>query len=194
MWTFFARRVRANPSYYGAVSGEDSDVESFLFSVARDTLKLLQEHGCIETDDNGAEIDGDVRATCLGVAGSKYYLKYQTPKQMDFGLRQSAKIILQEMKDDSADLNSRDQSLSDKLRLRPVSSSSRVDEVSVAWLLYTLSCTHEFDELPVRHNEEILNEELSDKLMWGPDTSAVLAQGGKSSYTNPEVYADPHTK
>ena len=190
MWTFFARRVRANPSYYGAASGGDSDVESFLFSVAGDTLKLLQEHGCIETDDN----DDDVRATCLGVAGSEYYLKYQTPKQMDFGLRESAKMIMREMKDDSADLNSRHQGLSNKSRLRPVSSSSRVDEVAVAWLLYTLACTHEFDELPVRHNEEILNEELSDKLMWGPDTSAVLAQGGKSSYTNPEVYADPHTK
>jgi activating signal cointegrator complex subunit 3 len=189
MWTFFARRVKANPSYYGANSAEDSDVESFLFSVSKDTLKMLQEHGCVEIDGDRDELDGDVLTTSLGAAASEYYLTYRSPKQMQFGVRQCAKIILQEMKD-SEDLGHKS---SDSLQ-RPFLRPSRVDEVAVAWLLYTLSCTHEFDELPVRHNEEILNEELSDRLMWGPDTASVLSTDGKSNYTNPEVYADPHTK
>jgi len=63
----------------------------------------------------------------------------------------------------------------------------------LAWLLYSLSSTHEFDELPVRHNEEILNEQLSDELMWGPDTQSILS-GSRDQYYNPEIYEDPHTK
>lgn len=194
MWTFFARRVRANPSYYGATSGGDSDVETFLFSVAKDTLRKLREHSCIESEGIGDDIHGDMRATCLGVAGSEYYLKHQTPKQIDFGLRESAKIIQREINLDPTGSKSREQNLSVEPHIHPISSSRRIDEVSVAWLLYTLACTHEFDELPVRHNEEFLNEELSKQLMWGPDVSAILSQDGKSSYINPEVYADPHTK
>jgi hypothetical protein len=60
--------------------------------------------------------------------------------------------------------------------------------------MYCMCCTHEFDELPVRHNEEFLNEELSKSVMWGADTSAVLSLDGKAGHVDSAVFADPHTK
>jgi hypothetical protein len=68
-----------------------------------------------------------------------------------------------------------------------------VDDLSAAWLLYSLCSTHEFDEHPVRHNEEHLNEELSRKLKWGPDTSQLLSSGSLVRH-NPTIFQDPHTK
>jgi Sec63 Brl domain len=77
---------------------------------------------------------------------------------------------------------------------RSFSAMSPAAELTVAWLFYTIACTHEFDELPVRHNEEILNEQLSGGLMWGADTSGLQSSKQSLSYINPDVYADPHTK
>jgi activating signal cointegrator complex subunit 3 len=193
MWTFFARRVRANPSYYGAASAEDSDVESFLFLVAKETLEKLQEHGCITADDEVDDEIFDVRASSLGIAASQNYLEYRTPKQMQLGLRESAQVLLREI-NNAEDRKSPGQHGSQDLRLHSFQRPERVDEVSIAWLLYTLACTHEFDELPVRHNEEFLNEELSRRLRWGPDTTAVLDSEGTARNMNPDVYADPHSK
>ena len=181
MWTFFARRVKANPSYYGAKSSSSDHVEEFLSLVADTTLNNLRNEGCVEIDEND-----DVKASTLGKACSEYYLDHKTPKQMQFGLRQCAKLIAAENPsiDDSGKAPS----------LRPLVRSDRLDEVSIAWLLYSLCATHEFDELPVRHNEEFLNEELSEAVMWGPDTSAVMSKDGRAGYIDPEVYEDSHTK
>eukprot|EP00533_Pseudo-nitzschia_delicatissima_P004937 CAMPEP_0116093678 /NCGR_PEP_ID=MMETSP0327-20121206/8726_1 /TAXON_ID=44447 /ORGANISM="Pseudo-nitzschia delicatissima, Strain B596" /LENGTH=2143 /DNA_ID=CAMNT_0003585231 /DNA_START=152 /DNA_END=6583 /DNA_ORIENTATION=- len=181
VWTFFARRVKANPSYYGAKSSSQEHVEEFLSSVADETLTKLQGEGCIEIDDTDT-----VKASTLGRAASEFYLNHRTPKQMQFGLRQCAKMIIAEKPSIGA--------LGKIPTLRPLVRSKRLDEVSIAWLLYTLCCTHEFDELPVRHNEEYLNEELSEDLMWGANTSAVLSKDGRAGYIDTEVYADSHTK
>lgn len=189
-WTFFARRVKMNPSYYGAESASDEHVELFLLSVIKDTLKSLKKHGCVEVDDID-EVGSAVQNTILGAACSKFYLRHETPKQMQFGVRQACKIILKELEAEEGYLKER---ASDKAELLPFLRSTRVDEVSAAWLLYSLVCTHEFDELPVRHNEEILNEQLSENLMWGPDTAPILSNNDGYHHVNPEVFADPHTK
>jgi activating signal cointegrator complex subunit 3 len=173
MWTFFTQRVRANPSYYGAALAENSDVESFLFMVAKETLEKLLEHGCITANNEVDDDNFDVRDSSLGIAASQFYLDYRSPKQMQLGLRELAQVLLREM-NDAGDRKSPGQHGSEHLLLHYFQRLERVDEVSIAWLLYTLACTHEFDELPVRHNEEFLNEELSRRLMWGPDTAAVL--------------------
>jgi len=180
VWTFFARRVKANPSYYGAKSSSPDHVEEFLSLVATEALEKLKEEGCIEIDKND-----HVHASILGKATSEFYLNHRTAKQMQFGLRQCAKMILLEK-------TCIDTQKENKLKLRPLVRSSRLEEVSIAWLLYALCCTHEFDELPVRHNEEFLNEELSESVMWGADTSAV--RSGSRGYIDSEVYGDSHTK
>jgi replicative superfamily II helicase len=187
MWTFFARRVKANPSYYGAKSRSDSDVEDFLLSVATDSLIKLKDQGCVIT--NGDEIEDEVQATTLGLTGSSFYLKHSTPKQMQFGLREAARLIIEEMKR-SDDVTIYDNEVS----LQPYSPTDRIEELSVSWLLYSLSFSHEFDELPVRHNEEVLNEQLSEYLIWGADTAAVQSTESNYIYRSPDVFLDPHTK
>ena len=109
---------------------------------------------------------------------------------MQFGLRECAKILAAQIKLDTK----MGSEFSTSLTARPLLRTKRADEISMAWLLYTIACTHEFDELPVRHNEESLNEELSKSLMWGPDTSRVLSPNGRSAYVNAEIYAQAHTK
>ena len=188
-WTFFARRVKANPSFYGATSSSDSAVEEFLLSVAKDTITKLQSEGCLITE--GDEVDDNVQPTTLGIASSGFYLKYNTPKQMQFGLREAARLVMEEVKS-SADF--KDYEKQSLVGLSPFLPSSRIDELSISWLLYSLSSSHEFDELPVRHNEEVLNEEMSDRVAWGADTASVQSPESNYIYRSPDVYADPHTK
>jgi hypothetical protein len=114
-------------------------------------------------------------------------LMFATPKQMEFGARVANKLILQVLEREG----SGEKHLTTEQS--PFWRPSRVDEVLAAWILYTLCSTHEFDEHPVRHNEEYMNEELSHKLKWGPDTSSLISNGDPSRY-NPAVFQDPHTK
>ncbi|GBG84220.1 hypothetical protein CBR_g38192 [Chara braunii] len=53
------------------------------------------------------------------------------------------------------------------------------DETSVEGLLHVLCAASEFNELPVRHNEDKLNEELAQDVRWAVD---------------PRTFDDPHTK
>ena len=190
-WTYFARRVKKNPMYYGAESSSPEHIEARLLDFVKESVGALRAEGCVEIQalDEFSEID----PTALGIAASQYYLSHRTPKQMQVGIREGRKIILKAMKDyvDETSENAKMEGL-----LQPFTQLRRVDEPSIAWLLFALCSTHEFDELPVRHNEEHLNEDLSKDVMWGPDVADVLA-GNKSTqrqYRNPEIYLDPHTK
>ncbi|KAL7563665.1 hypothetical protein ACA910_013398 [Epithemia clementina (nom. ined.)] len=182
-WTFYGRRVRGNPSYYGLESASDDHVEAHFAQTIKDTLKQLEAQGCIENKD-----DEQLVPTALGLACSNYYLDHRTPKQMLFGIREARQIISSFVKKESLAVD-----LSAENSFAPLIRGELVENISCAWLLYTLCSTHEFDELPVRHNEEHLNEELSDGVMWGPDTQQLLSSGGKV-YRDPDIFADPHTK
>lgn len=189
-WTFFARRVKGNPSYYGAKSSSKEDVEEFLTQVATESLDMLKEESCIEISD-----DENVKVTVLGKATSEYYLDHRTAKQMEFGLKECAKLIMAE-KNNSVGNNDDKQfgPSSNSSKLHPITRSVRMEEGSIAWILYSLCSTHEFDEIPVRHNEQFLNQDLSASVMWGADTSIVLSSDGKAGHVDLEAYADPHTK
>lgn len=188
-WTFFARRVKANPAYYGAETGSDEDVLARLQAFIADSFSRLRESGCIENVSKDAE---EIRPTILGMASSQFYLQHRTPKQMQIGLRQARKIILNALAEEGMakipPLGSGSQP-----KLSPLVRSLKVDELSIAWLLYVLCSTHEFDELPVRHNEEFLNQELCGDLMWGADTASLLS-GSNGHRRDIEIFQDPHTK
>lgn len=194
-WTFFARRVKSNPSYYGLESLADDGLEDFLLSIAQEALRKLKENGCI--DFKGDNQNACVAITSLGFAASNYYLLYETPKQMQFAVREARKIIMKEVLEAKRLGNSKKNvELSDTNCLLSTTvfvRSPKLDEISTAWLLYSLSSTREIDELPVRHNEEYLNKELSSTLAWGPDASSVLSDK-KDRYINEDIFGDPHTK
>ena len=187
-WTFFARRLKANPSYYGAKISEEGDsTESFLLSVVQETLDMLKNEKCVTILGDMKDIACEIQPSSLGAASSEFYLQYRTPKQMQFGLNECSRMLLRD-RVDRMDMEMKSG------KARPLSIGKDEDERSIAWILYTMACTHEFDELPVRHNEEILNEELSRSLMWGPDTTKLESSNGSSSYVDPDIYAQSHTK
>ena len=90
-WTFYARRLKMNPTYYGATSSEDDDIESFLLTVVQDSTKKLEENGCINIDKS-AGTDASISTTPLGRAASNFYLNHATPKQMLNGARSLRKV------------------------------------------------------------------------------------------------------
>jgi len=194
-WTFYARRVAANPSYYGAASSKDKDVNSFLLSVVQNTTVKLVEHGCIDADNKEDDVNRALQPTTLGQTASNYYLQYRTPKQMLFGVKEARKLVMAciEESDQSLQVGSVSPNQTD---LKPFVRPTRVDEVTTAWILYALASTHEFDELPVRHNEEHLNVTLCEDVMWGADTSALIMNGRnkRQAEVSLDVMADPHTK
>ena len=190
-WTYFARRVKKNPMYYGAESSSPEHIEARLLDFVKESVGALRAEGCVEIQ--ALDEFSEINPTALGIAASQYYLSHRTPKQMQVGIREGRKIILKAMKNhvDETSENAKMEGI-----LQPFTQLRHVDEPSIAWLLFALCSTHEFDELPVRHNEEHLNEDLSKDVMWGPDVADVLA-GNKSTqrqYRNPEIYLDPHTK
>ena len=89
-WTFFARRVKGNPTYYGAESGSDQHVEARLLAVVEQSLAELRGSGCIEMESDESD---DILPTTLGIASAQYYLTYRTPMQMQVGIREARKII-----------------------------------------------------------------------------------------------------
>lgn len=201
-WTYFARRVKMNPSFYGAVSTSEEDIDSFLDSVAEDALVKLKEHGCISPKKHNTTLEDDspIIATVLGQAAANFYLQYRTPKQMLLGTNDVRKVLLQQLGawEEQKETKEGNRTPAKSEVAGSFSFPSEVEVGAIAQMLYVLAHTHEFDELPVRHNEEYMNAELSESLPWGPDTQAAMmvGKGGKkrSSEEEIDIMADPHTK
>ena len=192
-WTYFARRLKKNPMYYGAESSSPEHIEARLLEFVKESIATLRSEGCVEIKD--LDEFSEMNPTALGIAASQYYLSHRTPKQMQVGIREGRKIILRAMKND-VDETAGSKSTKVEGVPQPFTQPQHLDTPSIAWLLFALCSTHEFDELPVRHNEEHLNEDLSNDVMWGPDVADVLSgnNGSQKQYRNPEIYLDPHTK
>ena len=203
-WTFFARRVKLNPSYYGAKSRKDDDIEEFFLEVIEDTMEKLNEHGCVILDKTEGT-DSIVATTPLGCAASNFYLNHQTPKQLLQGSRGLRKVLNQHAEEltIASDLPKKSIVAGDAQSTKRVESVKKflaehaMYTFAIAKILFELSMTHEFNELPVRHNEEELNLELSRSLIWGYDLSKVSWWMGKQKQPSKnilDIMADPHTK
>jgi len=186
-WTFYARRARMNPSYYGAKSSDNGDIADFLKQRVLTCLEELKEDGCVTYDEN----DPYLGPTHLGIAASKYYVSHKTPRQMDKGSKETRKLIkrLRERFATATDDNPITQ------KVHSLTFPDQVEEIAVASIFYALSQTHEFSELPVRHTEDQLNADLSERLPWGP---MVPLAGDKSPIRvvkyDEDVMAESHTK
>jgi len=204
-WTFYARRVKMNPSYYGAKSAEDKDVEEFFLSVVKETTDKLQEHGCVSIDKTEGT-DSQLSTTPLGRAATNFYLNCQTPKQMMQGVRGLRKVLAQhtqEVKLEETEQSRKTFLVGNAESTKQVASIHKFTTdhdmytYAIAKILLDISATFEFNELPVRHNEEELNLELSRSLPWGYDLSKVSwwidkpKQSGKNIL---DIMASPHTK
>ena len=212
-WTFFARRAKVNHSYYGAKSSKESDQQEFFYTTVKEVVQKLLNEKCVEIPENDISDDSLLTSTVLGTSASKFYLNYRTPLQM-FNSSNSIcdlliKLILKsndslkkksDRKEGTKSENTGDHTSGGKNSLS-FSLPPSIEIAGVASILFALAQSHEFDEIPVRHNEEHLNLELSDKLPWGPDANAALdyrvgqnRQKHNSDEAILEIMADPHTK
>lgn len=203
-WTYYARRVKLNPTYYGAKSSNDEDQEEFFAAVVNDSMKKLEEQGCVEII-NTAGTECFIATTPLGQAASNFYLNYRTPKQMLMGIRSLRRIFAQHVQIANHDIALQ----TSEVQVGNTAVVNRVHSIqqftaehamytfATAQILHELSSTHEFDELPVRHNEEELNLELSRSIPWGHDLNKVSWWIDKPNRPGPnilDIMASPHTK
>ncbi len=183
-WTFYARRAKVNPSYYNAKSGDDAGIADFLHETVLKCIEELKEDRCVTIGEDGFS----VYPTHLGIAACNFYLDPKTPSQMEKGskdVRQVTKKVLESF----GSPNNPSQSM------RSLCFPDHLEEGAIALILYSLSQTIEFSELPVRHNEEHLNADLNETLPWGPKPPIVTDNGLLiSDNYDDDTMADPHTK
>jgi len=202
--TFHARRVKVNPSYYGATSNNGDDLNAYFFETVKKCLLELHEYGCIlfgGADENFSEFS-EIRSTILGLVSSKFYLNFRSPAQLRDGLQAARKIIYTKLPPytDVSEGNCKSKENDDNFVHIAFSFPSIMEEAAVSLILFVVSRIHEFDELPVRHNEEKLNAELSKSLPWGPDCTSTIGRedikelGQTDSQYKDEIMIDPHTK
>jgi hypothetical protein len=169
-WTYYFRRLMMNPAYYGLVAAGGAEitaqvVERHLVALIALVASELCQAGCIELDGGAADrvsaaaaIANNTSFACtyLGRIAALYYLSYRTACL----LRTSLLAI------DALDFSASSGRTSQTSRRHP-------GRLQLWQLLMALCDAPEFSELPVRHNEELLNEQLAKEM--------TLAQGDVTS-------------
>lgn len=146
-WTFFSRRVKMNPSYYGAKSSSEEDIEEFYLDVVNDTMTKLKDEGCILVDETEGT-DSIVTPTSLGRACSNFYLLHQTPLQMEKGANGLRKVLSQHANNVKNDQDMPLRSfITSKMakRVKSVQSlatNTPIHTYAVAKILFEISFTH----------------------------------------------------
>ncbi|KAH6635385.1 Sec63 Brl domain-containing protein [Chaetomium sp. MPI-SDFR-AT-0129] len=156
-WTFFFRRLHKNPSYYGLEIAADEHNSTVAQQLANDYMIGMVDASLTElTESQCVEVypNSDVDPTPLGKIMSYYYLSHKTIRHL---VKQAKAKATPE---------------------QPKPKASFLDALS--WMCRAT----EYDELPVRHNEDLINAELSRNLtfpgtafglpMWDPHVKAFL--------------------
>ncbi|KRY35927.1 Activating signal cointegrator 1 complex subunit 3 [Trichinella spiralis] len=136
-WTYFFRRLLANPTFYGVENLDKGKVQSYLVNVIFSALSALLQSKCITVEEDM----NTIYSTVPGRIASFYYLHHATVAMF----------------------------------LRQIQCNSTYED-----LLMLLTQVPEYDEIPVRHNEDLINEELATKCailrLCGLDTLPQLAE------------------
>lgn len=147
-WTYFYRRLIMNPSYYNLSGNSVEQVEKYLENLILLVINDLEKSKCVEVLE-----DSTYQSTFLGKIASFYYLHYTTVGLFHDRIQTITKTFLdRDSNNNHSDVDGKGISLAKKEMLL-------MNEI-----LFLLCDAPEFSELPVRHNEDILNEELADQL------------------------------
>ncbi|KAJ3337146.1 activating signal cointegrator 1 complex subunit [Gonapodya sp. JEL0774] len=126
-WTYFYRRLRMNPTYYGLPDNTQQSLDEFMSDIIERTVGDLHESGCVEIKDSLY-----LRSTTLGYICSYYYLSYQTMRIF---------------------------------KTRILESYPSTERAGTLPLLMRVLCdSAEYAEIPVRHNEDVMNKEFEKQL------------------------------
>uniref|UniRef100_A0A7S3G5F7 RNA helicase n=1 Tax=Palpitomonas bilix TaxID=652834 RepID=A0A7S3G5F7_9EUKA len=142
-WTYFFRRLLKNPAYYNLDEASDASVLAYLTDLVDDTLSELEEAGCILVDDDEEKVGGDGRE----MDGREVEVQ-ATPlgRIASFYYLQykTVGVFHEELK----------------------------KATTFEDLLAVLAEAAEFDELPVRHNEDKLNATLASTCRYSVDANS----------------------
>lgn len=184
-WSYLFRRVSVNPSYYGLPSSQAEHVDAYLSGLVAASLKALQASGCVVVDEDAEGYDDDSRAASIweedpfeeeGV--SKGWRGAETARPRAGGGAARGGCVR------GTALGA----VAARYYLRHATAAtlgafSASGAPSTRRMLRALASAAEFDELPVRHNEEHSNAALA---------ASVAAAAGWP--TNTGALEDPHTK
>ncbi|CAM9493706.1 unnamed protein product [Ectocarpus sp. 12 AP-2014] len=145
-WTFYFVRLLANPSFYGLEDTSTEGVQKHLLGLVESTLADLEDAGCIELGGDAGGGMGDGGGG--GTAGDEEVLA--TPLAM---VASRYYLDYRTMK-----------------LFQSCFGGKGGESATLEHLCRMLSDAQEFAELPVRHNEDVLNGELSKKLPWAVGT------------------------
>lgn len=136
-WTYFFRRLLQNPSYYKLETLEPQDINRYLSNLVQTALDTLAAASCIEFHE--VKLLSRLFFICLVCVfqKKKFFQDGRTISSTWMGRISSYYYLShQTMKHFTDKLNS---------------------ELELDEMLRVLSDAHEYNELPVRHNEDIMN-------------------------------------
>lgn len=154
-WTFYFRRLLLNPSYYGLESATPEAIHEHVLRMVRSTLHDLVVAGCAGlTDDDG-----------------NFVAEVDSLKDLDH-LRVAPRVFGQ-----LASVYYLKYSTMQLFSQRLARGSSAEE------LLDVLCCSSEYKDLPLRHNEDKLNEELAKEpgILFPVDEYRCGTEPGKAS-------------
>ncbi|KAI8920167.1 Sec63 Brl domain-containing protein [Powellomyces hirtus] len=168
-WTYLYRRLQMNPTFYGVEDPSPEGVSTYMSNIVEDTLHALHDASCVH-------IDGEVNVepTTYGKIASYYYLHYSTIRTLTSRLGPGYRAPTGMSADGRKD----------------------ADHADFPELLRILCDVSEYDELPVRHNEDKMNADL-EKSLPVPISANETLKGSPSFGSNPAKhydYDDPHAK
>jgi len=161
-WTFFFRRLPMNPSYYGLDSADPESVALFLIQMIREIINDLARAGCVSLRPKDSVLAEDRKnwqtETSLTSKTEKEVLD-RSLQDLVISSTQAGRIASFYYLDyRSIDL------FSGFIKNFDLDDEDRVFRE----IFVVLSAAHEYCEVPVRHNEELLNQEFADLLPWSP--------------------------
>ncbi len=136
-WTYLFRRILVNPTYYGLENSDLSTVNKYLSQLVDETLHDLAESQCIELDDADKS---SIYPLTMGQIISYYYLHHKAREDAPPFFVRLTLLLLQTAR---------------------LFFTSLDEHTSLSRLLQVLCMATEYAELPVRHNEDGLNEEMA---------------------------------
>jgi len=146
-WTFFFRRLLKNPSYYGLENTHSATLNKYLSDLVDKIITDLKNARCISVEEFGVDA-----FNALSSSGA-------------FGGNQVSAAITAHNLGRVASFYYLHYTTMQVFRNKMHQSNSLKDVLEI------MCDTHEFSELPVRHNEDELNLELSKKVQWLPSTA-----------------------
>lgn len=136
-WTYLFRRMVMNPSYYGIEDASASSLKKFVDNLVQGVIDDLAEARCVSI----ASDKKSFMSTIFGKIASVYYLDYRS---IDLYLKRFENLEFR--------------------GILELPDNHHIEKLIA--LSYLICDSMEFAELPVRHNEELLNEELAQQLPW----------------------------